>query len=187
MLRDGRILVHVQHWLSETWQWTRSLDFGDVPTWLAFTGAAYVVAIELRRDRRDTRRERARQAEATDEARRQQAVRVAAWTEGHEVCYRNGSDLPVFDVLLRVRAATPEVQVQPDGQNKAVITYAVEDIFRPAIAPQNSQFVSIPSLLLSRAPNAAYYDVEIRFRDCAGTFWWRDTEGKLQQTSEAQW
>lgn len=182
----------MQHWLSETWRWIESLDFGDVPTWLAFTGAAWVVWIELRRDRRDKAREVARQAELDKERRQSQAALVAVWYSrtsedtplammpfvipGWAAFVRNASDLPIYDVTACFLPRWYRLDQAPGQDDKM----GAVRLSLPVVPPRETVDFPLPGVIEYEGDDPSGYAVAVSFRDAAGMEWERDVEGYLR-------
>ncbi len=114
-----------------------------------------------------------REAERSEDERRNQAARISAWVEvyrkpdgGRELAFHihNASDMPIYEVELPLPTASDEEQTEfvglvPPGQT----------IRRPAPPEWLRSYVE---------PEP----VQIEFLDSAGRRWTRDEQGKLTRT-----
>ncbi len=139
------------------------------------TVGAFAVALVL------FRREHAREAAHTEDARRSQAVRVSAWIEQRRTAHgtpelafhvHNASDMPIYEVSLPDPADT----TPGDGADE----------------PTEAEFIGLvpPGRTVTRsAPaswRAAYREPEpmpIEFVDSSGQRWTRDEDGTLTRTA----
>lgn len=157
-------------------------DWGDVPTWIsavttagALAAAAWVVVIELRRERR-----------SEEASRSEQAAKVAAWCEhvdyrhprvyefsgggdpevvGWGLTIHNGSDLPVYEAVVGVAAET---------SRSLVLVGALPPGYRRVPMPEDV------TILDAKYGSAS---LTVSFRDAAGTRWIRGASGCLHEDS----
>lgn len=150
-----------------------TIDWGDVPTWVgaittlgALIAAGMVLRVEMRRDR----------DAAEDRARSEQAMFCAAWPGltargGHVVFFRNGSQLPVYDVRITIRNEEGRVlevgdteRIQPPGER----TYGWPN-----------EVFDVDELGDRIRDNREQWFPECSFTDAAGRVWFRDWKGTL--------
>jgi hypothetical protein len=137
------------------------LDWGDVPTWIgaittlcALLAAAYLVAIEVRRDRR----------EADRQDRAEQADKVAAWFDdaSGQLLLRNGSSLPIYNVLITIFPESPELAtIQPEGA-----------------VPPGDTLLAYPPMVMNSFTETS---LRLMFTDTAGRSWERSFNGRLRR------
>ena len=152
------------------------LHLGDVPTWLAavFTGGALFAGLRVlalqRRDLNDREGDR----------RKDQARHVSAWAVGvdeHEgivgvqVAYKNGSDEPVYLVMIYVKS------IHTDN-----LTSQRLGVLPPGRADETVVDVRGADLRVRDFPPP----ILISFRDAAGQDWFRDDVGLLTVASPAR-
>ncbi len=143
------------------------------------TVGAFAVALVL------FRREHAREAAHSEDARRAQAVRVSAWIEQRRTAHgapelafhvHNASDMPIYEVSL------------PDPADEAL----GDDTPEEDGGPGEAEFIGLvpPGRTVTRpAPQswrAAYRDPEpvpLEFVDSSGQRWTRDEDGTLTRTA----
>lgn len=167
-------MTDVHAWISD------HVDLGDLPTWLAFFGAAAAARYTLKTLRIEQGRERAREAAE----RRAQAVQVSAWAElgprrpmgpGLGVKVVNISDQPVTRVRLEVQVeeATWTVArflvLPPRAEQYHEMPEHVREEVRPLIT-------EAPSTKLRNRWTGIYRDlpVTVKFVDAAGRTWVRE-------------
>ncbi len=148
--------------MDSEWVGTAAEIFSAVGT----VGAFVVGFILLRAEHR-------REAERSEDERRNQAARISAWVEAtrsptgaREIAFHihNASDMPIYEVELPLPAASGEEQTEfvglvPPGQT--VRRPAPADWLRTYVEPE---------------------PVQIEFLDSAGRRWTRDEQGRLAHT-----
>jgi hypothetical protein len=163
-------------------------NWGDVPTWLGATAsvgallAAVAAAIIARRiytieSERDRRAELDRNERRAAE-RRAQAEAVGAWADGSDesrtcIWVANGSQLPIWDVVVRVY-----VPSEPGRELGKLVTMASRQV-----VPPSGGAVKLATV----GPEANESLVEVEFRDASGVPWLRDRFGVLSAKGEAAW
>lgn len=167
--------------------WSR-VNWGDAPTWVsalttlaALLAAGWIVRIELARDEE---RRKERRAEKDTVERAEQADRIAVWVakkaSGWNVYSRNSSDLPVFDVTIKLWEDGGEPQesfhslLPPDTSEKPL-----PDSFW--IVHQDSE----RGKMLVSETRAARVRTSIKFQDAAGRIWFRNERGLLTKIGHA--
>lgn len=155
------------------------LDYGDVPTWLATSGAGLAVFFASRAYRAEVARDQRAEAMLAQS----QAARIAVWDGesidqrmqnpwGREslprIMLRNASDLPVYEVRVfsyRFRWKEP-AKISPSGEwSVGVLPPTTEPLPRLAVEDKDA--------------DSHVYAIE--FRDAAGRVWHRDREGVLHE------
>lgn len=138
-----------------------AIDWGDVPTWVsaittlgALIAAAYLVRVEVRRDRR--------QVEHLERA--EQADHVAAWfdDDSGRFLVRNGSSLPIYNVRIWVYSeADSDELIEVDG----------------AVPPGDLR-LPVPDGVMGPYLEAS---IRLRFTDAASRSWQRWVDGRLSR------
>ena len=150
---------------------TNIVDYGDVPTWLAFiaaVGAALYARAALRSERR-------RDHESQQASRRAQAELVCAWIENDGiperpiVTLRNESGLPIRNVAVHV---TP----RDDGSDHFGTELRVRSLVAPRRDAAYELYAEHP---VGQRPVAIDLDCSLVFTDAAGAIWCRNTQGTL--------
>lgn len=178
-----------------------SLDWGDVPTWVAGfiavmallaarrAGNTALALLEIERKRLNRSEDRER-AEADLAERKEQADLVAAWTvhqgvdgEGVDLgtYVNNASALPIWDVELDIYA--------PNGtfrEKTGIGVVPPGGVYRRWSRPVLREAVKCEGLTASNASVLGpEYRVAIRFRDAANRQWQRNQYGELRKTGIA--
>lgn len=184
--------------------------WGDVPTWVgavgtlgAFWTGGWLLVREMRagRERDDLQRR------ADEEARRRQASQVAVWPDrvqlegarGRElvavVQVANASGLPVYDATLLYVSAeggsiTPRpLQVVAPGQDTVQVPETLGD-FHLGVAGGNGWVKHQPGVGSSETAGPDHepyrFTVGITFRDGAGVWWTRRSDGTLVEGRDEQ-
>ena len=165
-----------------------SLDWGDVPTWIAAlstVGALVAAIVAGRAAWRLLGLEATRDRNAFADKKTVQASRVSAWAkwersaEGAESDYdipllsvRNASDLPVYAVLLELfnsrdqLVSTERVDVLPPTDGPIDLPHVVSDAEHSAL----------------QGDYGSKLQVKITFRDASGRTWVRQVDGLLYQS-----
>jgi hypothetical protein len=162
-----------------------TVDFGDLPTWLATLGAL----IAARYAYRAYQLERARDQEALAKERRAPAEMITAWVgprkprdrsghfEGPRVTVRNASSTVIYDVTVSTAwndgiSESGFIPLIPPGQDDTSVMV-------------NAEQLSIIHDEVTNAPEEGYdhllqgVRVLLNFRDSAGVRWRRDPDGGL--------
>ena len=164
--------------LAEGWP-----DWGDIPTWLVFFGAAIaawrLIALERQRDRaaeRDTVWAQARAVSAwwrwldgADSA----GTKIALG----EVLIKNSSEAPIYDVYVHLYAPH---QPGPSGGGRVVVAPPGETAIRWSVDPRpmaSDQYGDTYPVPVET------FMVLIMFRDAAGSTWERTQHGRLWMQS----
>lgn len=164
------------------------VDWGDVPTWLAFVGAAAAAWYT----RRTLEIERGRDRRADDDRRRAQAELVSAWIDDVRVV-SDGTATTEPGVVVRNLGSQPihavSVRVHPAGhpsfvgfERPVVPPSSTLDgyLFDPVEHPERGAFVMTDG----REPDdpdavIRAWGLTLTFRDGAGRTWQRPPDGRL--------
>ncbi len=162
-----------------------NIDWGDVPTWLAFIGAALAVFYT----RRTLLIEQARDEERREDQRREQAAKFAAWCTDRArrdelqwhggLILRNASEVPVYDVSVTFHLRGTERRgerytrgVVPPGEHYA---FDVDSTGMFTLISENAYGVQ------TFMEDWDEYLPEVTFTDAAGHVWSRNVRGELSR------
>jgi hypothetical protein len=170
------------------------VDFGDLPTWLAFAGAAiavyYTYRVSVREEERDDRYE-AERSDTLLRERASQASQIAIWEKNfvsafgsypkYGVAIRNTSVLPVYElrvwgymVAMDVWGAVDEVRPNWSGVLRLLEPREEPQLF----APETPDGEGID---ISQDSDVAYPEFVLDFVDSNGVRWHRDRRGRLHE------
>ena len=163
------------------------VDWGSVPDWFAGTGTllALIFAFFAVRAAHRTNIQQGLELQAMqDDRRRSQANKVAAWMiYGDEdgtryLCVKNGSDLPVFGVLLFTGVADLSHSDDPAGATPEIIWH--HQRIR-AIPPGDTRLdlQDVDAMPVDDPSTADGFLIALVFLDCEGTTWLRNAYGQL--------
>lgn len=150
-----------------------TLDWGDVPTWIAALAAtgAFIIYYRLLRSDLQT------QQEAREQDRLEVPRRVNAWIEGEELYVSNTGSEPVYDVVVYVGPAGTNFD-SPEYLGRfleLVWGTAAPDTVRNEKVGR--QYVATATL----APFPSFPEVAIEFTDSSGTYWRRGPRGPVRE------
>jgi len=156
--------------------------------WIIATAAVLALVVSVSTWVHTVRRNRRQDVEKDEERRTEQAARVAAWTGDHRadcpaaVAYsyhphdcvtHNGSDLPVYDVILHVIA--PLADLLSGEEPEAMIAIGL-------VAPGETLTNEIEHCLGTDSQGRE--PVGVWFTDMRGTRWYRSAEGTLAEWND---
>ncbi|MFI1382101.1 hypothetical protein [Embleya sp. NPDC020886] len=159
-----------------------------VRLWLIPGIAFLAIAVSVFTLVRSVRRDRREDADKEEERRTEQAVRVAAWTGDHQAdcpsgsqysyhphhCLtHNGSQLPVYDVILHVVA--PLAELLPGEDPVAMIAIGL-------VAPGETLVTEVSHCL--GVDSQGRMPVGVWFTDMRGTRWYRSPAGDLSEWTD---
>ncbi|MEU7855218.1 hypothetical protein [Nonomuraea sp. NPDC049141] len=170
-------------------------DWGDIPTWCAAVLALVAGWVAYRLFKIESGRDE----KAREEARRAQAVKVAAWfadsPDGGEefvpgALIRNASDLPIYNVHVRHTCSYADGEFEeidrilnPPAEDDPFGVGVHPDARGPdvSIIPPGECHVPLDAqhLQVFHLPHVDDWQVEVTFDDASGQTWSRDRHGIL--------
>lgn len=167
------------------------IDWGNVPSWLAFIAAGTAVMFTWRA----LSRERKRDADRHEDDRKKQAEQFGAWIgrdasaqskfEGDfHIKFRNTSGLPVYDVKFRILNLRENSSQLFADELPLVAPAAKEQDYRLNPGTLSQLHIILQQSQIRKEPSVGY-GLEVTFRDSAGRRWRRDTDGKLDELTDS--
>lgn len=159
------------------------IDWGSVPDWLSGAGATLALlfaALAVRGSVRANAQQSAQLELAEQDRRIEHASKIAAWPitgdDGHLTCtVRNGSQLPVFEVLLFRGLA--------DVSGFTWWTHCRHRLIPPG-ETRDRDWTETPPPFEPAANNTDSNLAAIAFLDGSGRYWLRDCFGKLHRLGQ---
>ena len=149
-----------------------TINWGDVPTWIAAVGAILTVIVYYHLLRGEIRKR-----EEEKELRSQYTQRrVAAWYDNNSVIVNNAGDEPVYNAVVYVGPMGINFDSQEDvGKFIETVlgTLGPGHQIQEPVSPRftiSGQFPDIP-------------EVAIEFTDCDGKHWRRESRGQLHKVA----